>query len=386
MGIYSEYLMLLSSKGLEELEKERKKQLNRISANRANDILVIASDLSGRPEKSRAPISIDFTDKLAITDLIGSLGNTDLDVIIETYGGSAEIVEDIVEILRCKFKGNISFIVPGCAKSAGTIMVMSGDEILMGSDSTLGPIDAQVFMNGKFISADACIAGLDDIKEEVSKSGRLNPAYIPILQGLSPGEIKSWKIAQKFASYLVSKWLVSYKFRNWRHHSTNGIAVTEEEKIARAGEIAVWLTRHDVWLTHARSIKLEDLKRIGLLVNDYSNNADLNDAISRYYVLLRILFEVTPVYKIFETPTERIIRMLAVQFQAAQKPSKSRQPVCVDVQCPKCGEKETFCRTNEANEPLPENAIPFPADNMHKCRKCGFDMNLSPIKEQLDKF
>jgi len=43
------------------------------------------------------------------------------------------VAEDIVHILREKFK-SVSFIVPGQAKSAGTIMVMSGDEILMDYD------------------------------------------------------------------------------------------------------------------------------------------------------------------------------------------------------------------------------------------------------------
>jgi len=72
-------------------------------------------------------------------------------------------------------------------------MAMSVDEILMGPASALGPIDAQMSWQGKRFSADALLEGLEKIKEEVAGSGILNKAYIPILQGISPGEIQAQK-------------------------------------------------------------------------------------------------------------------------------------------------------------------------------------------------
>jgi ClpP class serine protease len=38
----------------------------------------------------------------------------------------------------------VAVIIPGYAKSAGTIIAMAGDEILMDSISALGPIDAHL--------------------------------------------------------------------------------------------------------------------------------------------------------------------------------------------------------------------------------------------------
>jgi ClpP class serine protease len=60
---------------------------------------------------------------------------------------------------------------------------MAGDEILMGTGSALGPIDAQIGQtNGKRFSAHAFLEGFKKIKEEVAATGKLNPAYIPSLQ------------------------------------------------------------------------------------------------------------------------------------------------------------------------------------------------------------
>lgn len=53
-----------------------------------------------------------------------------------------------MELIRSRHE-RIGIIIPGMAKSAGTIFSMAGDEILMGDTSALGPIDAQVVSNGK---------------------------------------------------------------------------------------------------------------------------------------------------------------------------------------------------------------------------------------------
>jgi len=85
---------------------------------------------------------------LPFKDQLSYIKTNEVDIIIETPGGIAETVEDMVELIRSRHE-RIGIIIPGMAKSAGTIFSMAGDEILMGDTSALGPIDAQVVSNGK---------------------------------------------------------------------------------------------------------------------------------------------------------------------------------------------------------------------------------------------
>lgn len=147
------------------------------------------------------------------------------------------MAEDLVKAMRDRFE-DVAVIVPGYAKSAGTIITMAADEILMGPYSALGPIDAQIFHNGKRFSADALLEGMEKIKDEVTKTGVLNRAYVPILQGISPGELQSAENALNFAKVLVTQWLANYKFRTWHVHSSNQMPVTEDDKQQRAEAIA----------------------------------------------------------------------------------------------------------------------------------------------------
>jgi len=88
-------------------------------------------------------ISLEQSDFYLIHDLLaGKRSFQRVDMYIETPGGSGETAEEVVKFLRNNFD-TVSFVVSGEAKSAGTIIVLSGDEILMTETGSLGPIDAQ---------------------------------------------------------------------------------------------------------------------------------------------------------------------------------------------------------------------------------------------------
>ncbi|MGD9153447.1 MAG: ATP-dependent Clp protease proteolytic subunit [Gammaproteobacteria bacterium] len=73
-----------------------------------------------------------------------------LTVILETTGGSIEVVERISNVFRKHFH-EVDYIVPGYAYSAGTVLALSGDNIYMDYYSVLGPIDPQIEQDGKFV-------------------------------------------------------------------------------------------------------------------------------------------------------------------------------------------------------------------------------------------
>lgn len=376
MGVYSEYLDRQFS--FPDLTAERKKQLRRISELRdGRDILVFAADLG----KSNAPIPIGYEDLLPINDQLANLSGTALDLILETPGGSGEIAEDIVRLLHGKYE-ELGVIIPGSAKSAGTIMAMAGDEILMEPVSALGPIDAQIFWQGKMFSADALRKGLEKIKREVEESGSLNKAYIPILQGISPGELQSAENALKFAESLVTDWLARYKFKNWSQHSGTGQPVTEKDKKVRAEAIAARLCDHGYWLTHGRSIKLEDFEAMRLRITDYSKITELADAIRRYHTLLHMTFA-TNIYKVFETPDSQIYRYIAAQVSPPQPPPEANVAI-IEARCGKCNAVSRVQANLDESHPLQEGCLPFPSDNKFHCPSCGAEADLSDARRQIE--
>jgi hypothetical protein len=396
MGIYGDYL----DQGPRlDLNAERKRQLNRIAELRKRDVLVYASDSN---KAQRAPVALDNSDLMLVVDQLSNLSGSAIDIVLETGGGRGETAEDIVRVLYNKYP-SVAFIIPGMAKSAGTIMVMAGDEILMEPGaSSLGPIDAQIQWEGKVFSAEAFLKGLERIKEEVTKTSSLNRAYIPILQRISPGEIQHAENALSFAKVLVTEWLKEHKFKNWAIHRTHspGTTVTAEEKKTRAKEIADALCDHSRWLSHGRSIKLEDLKSIGLEITDYSTDQDLSDAIRRYHVLLQMTFDTTNIYKLTETPTSQIYRFFNQQAQFTVPapaiipggmpdqppgvPVAIAQGAMIPFVCGSCRKVHNLQADFDKLQPLQPGAERFPSNDTLVCNQCGMSHNLVGLRRQIE--
>lgn len=202
-------------------------------------------------------------------------------VVLTTNGGSAEMVERYVNILRRHYT-EISFIVPDYAYSAGTIFCMSGDSIFMDYFSVLGPIDPQVpNKEGKYIAA---LGYLDKVNEFIAKAsaGILTNAELIWLKEIDLGELRSFEQARDLTVDLLKKWLVNYKFKNWNNHK-NGIPVTLQEKQQRAEDIAKELSNNNTWKSHGKGITISELTNLKLKIEDYSNDLVLRPLIRDYY-------------------------------------------------------------------------------------------------------
>jgi hypothetical protein len=378
MGIYAEYLN--QKLAPDDLNSERKKQLGRIASIRGRNVLVYASGFNA-PHAPHPFIPLINQDFLAFNDQLANLRGTSLDLILETPGGSGEVAEQMVRQVRGKY-GDVAVIIPGAAKSAGTIMAMCGNDLLMGPTSALGPIDAQMSYQGKVFSAEALLEGLKKIKEEVEKDGKLNLAYVPILQQLSPGELQNAQNALNYAKTLVARWLAKYKFKNWTVHSSTNKPVTGEDKEKRAREIAEVLCDHQKWLMHGAPIMLDDLREMRLLVEDYSEQPELADAIDRYYVLLQMTFEMTNIYKVFETPKTQIYRFIK---PTAEQRESAPDIVAIEVECPSCKRKSSVQANLGKEKPLQPGMHPFPANNKFNCPNCHSEIDLSEPRRRIEE-
>ena len=67
-----------------------------------------------------------------------------LDVIIDSGGGDIDAAYNLALLFRRYGKEKLTFIIPRWAKSAATLLICAGDEILMTPVAEIGPLDPQI--------------------------------------------------------------------------------------------------------------------------------------------------------------------------------------------------------------------------------------------------
>lgn len=385
MGLFQEYI----AKGLppQQLDDERKKMLVEIGKQRNTSVISYCARVGIVPQG--IDIGVAYEDILPFADSLQGLTGNRVSVILETPGGIGEVGRQLVEMLHQQFNW-VEFIVPGMAMSTGTIMCLGGHDILMGPASALGPIDAQLQQDGKRFSADAFIEGFENIKKEVmAAGGKLNPAFIPILQRISPGELQNAHNALEFARATVTQWLIKYKFGTWEK---NGVPVDPEVKKQRAREIAENLARQSNWHTHGRSLRIPDLEALGLKITDFSKDKALNDAIQRFHVLTRLAFDAGQVYKLYETGASTIAKRFnipaAMSPQQAANVMQGLQKIDtaqVDVRCNRCGTVQPMQLDFTPGQALQPGRTRFPNVAKKPCPKCGAELGFASIRAGIEK-
>lgn len=258
--------------------------------------------------------SIDNIDDLPFSEMISSIpaDEKNIDVILVTPGGSAQQVAKFIDKLRPRFD-NVVFILPYMAMSAGTIFAMSGNDIIMGKNSYIGPTDPQVpNRDGFYVPAQAILTLIDDIQKrgDLLLKKSQNPPWtdLQILRQLDGKEIGNALNASRYSMELIEGYLYNYKFRDWNVHS-DGRPVTDDEKKNRAKDIAVMLCDHSQWKTHSRGITRDVAWtecKIKIIHTESIENLDR--AIRRFWAQMYWLFENTAIYKAFISDSYCILR------------------------------------------------------------------------------
>lgn len=210
-------------------------------------------------------------------------------LFVNSAGGSVEAAEKMVEMMRFHY-GEVFFVVPDFALSAGTILCMSGDKIFMDYSSSLGPIDPQVFNGREWVPA---LGYLDKVQQLIdrARAGTISEAEYLILKDQDLATLSRYEQAKDLTVTLLKRWLVQYKFKDWAVHRTNpesrGRPVTPQERQQRAEDIARLLGNNQTWHSHARMIGIETLRsECRLEIDDYSTDVTLRSMIRSYNDLL----------------------------------------------------------------------------------------------------
>lgn len=201
----------------------------------------------------------------------------DLLLILHTPGGSVEAAQTIVDYLRSKY-ARIDVVIPTYAMSAGTMIALACDRIIMGRQSQLGPTDPQLFVGERPYSAHSIVEQFEEAKRDISSNTDLAHAWAPILRSYGPALLQEARKALSYGESLVEAWLREYMFAGCRHSA----------KLAK--DVAKYFSGSGHG-SHGRRIGRGAARKQHLSVIDLEDDQELQDEVLSLYHLSTILFE-----------------------------------------------------------------------------------------------
>ena len=262
---------------LRALEHKRKHYLQEISNITGRNVITY---YSGWLKNPAAPNTlINDADTNAFMTMIHGMDRTKgLDLILHTPGGDIAATESIVNYLKRMFNNDIRAIVPQISMSAGTLVALSCKEIVMGEQSSLGPVDPQQ-------GGIACQAALEEFYsavKEVSVNEHALGLWQPIIAKLNPTFLTSCRHAITWTKNLMDKW------------------VKESNPKIDIDKVKDKFLNHNNSHAHNRHLSKHDCKYVGLNIRDLEANQNLQDAVLSLHHCYMILFDKANISKILE--------------------------------------------------------------------------------------
>ena len=225
---------------------------------------------------------IDEDDIMPFSDILHNVppGET-LEFLLHTPGGSGDAAEKLIRTVRGKVRqGQVHIIVPDFAKSAGTLMVLGADRVVMSDMSELGPIDPQM----RFVDSGSGqvrwqpVQNYLDAYYEYSKTLTEQPDNVParmMLDRLDPVTVKLWQATVDRARQTAETLL---KIGMFRDNDGNWSQAANELRDTRR------------WLSHSQMISWDDAKdpHIGLVVDYLHSESERWQGYWRLYCLQRL--------------------------------------------------------------------------------------------------
>jgi len=197
-------------------------------------------------------------DVVPLGDALSQMGKVDnLDLMLHTLGGSGDVAEKIVEMCRSHCEGEFRVIVPNMAKSAGTLIALGADRLVMGYCSELGPIDPQIEIvvgNARqLVSAWTFIHARDVLEQKVNEAiakGENPSAYLQQLAAIDPVFVTHCEQLMSFAKQLGRKWIAG-------RLELQGQSEQQAEQLA--DKVIDFLSNVEEHITHGRLILAREL-------------------------------------------------------------------------------------------------------------------------------
>lgn len=205
----------------------------------------------------------------AFMEAIAGLQGNALDLILHTGGGSAEATDAIVSYLRQKYPNDIRIIIPQAAMSAGTMMACAANKIVMGKQSSIGPIDPQFILQTSVgvqsIPAHAILEQFEKAQKDCSDNPKNLNSWLPMLSQYGPALLIRCQDQIDFGKELVENWLREYMFK--------------DEETDLPSTVAEYLSNHANFKTHGKHINIIKAKEIGLKIETLEDDQDFQDKV-----------------------------------------------------------------------------------------------------------
>ena len=208
--------------------------------------------------------------------------NRGLDLILHTPGGSVAATESIIDYLNTTFDGDVRAIVPQLAMSGGTMVACSSKEILMGKQSSLGPVDPQL----EGFPAQGVVSEFERMKDEIIKNPASVPVWSPIISKINPSFLDSCYKSIEWANEILETSLKNNMFKD------NPC----DEHITK---IVNTLGSSDYTKHHSRHLSAKKCKDLGLNITMMENDEKGEDLILSIHHACMTMFNTSPVIKIF---------------------------------------------------------------------------------------
>ena len=248
----------------------RRKYLKKLSDKTGRNTILYYSGWLQKPARGIIPLmSINDDDKNGFMSAIHGLDvSQGLDIILHTPGGDIAATESLIDYLNQKFHGDMRAIVPQLAMSGGTIIACACREILMGKQSSLGPIDPQV--NG--LPASGIVEEFYHANKEIKEDRDRINIWNPVISGYPPSLIESCKKAISWSKELARDYLSGSMFAEDLKQNRANASKTIDD-------IIFLLTSQKLTKSHSRHIPTSVCKEEGLKIFEIEKDQELQDMI-----------------------------------------------------------------------------------------------------------
>ena len=245
---------------------------------------------------SHGVAQIERDDIAGFVDLLHDIPNSEkVSLILHTPGGDVDAAEKILALLRATTgfaedytsfetsSAKLKIVIPDRAKSAGTLIALGADVLVMSDTSELGTIDPQVWLkdpnkNGMWHSIVTYLDAYKLHSEDLTKNPT-DPVAAAMIRKFDPAVIRKYEMilgrARKFAQEQLKR-----RNKNFT-------------------EITSALLSTEKWQSHSQMIGWRDAQQLGLNVEHLPKENDLWQLYWQLYCLQRTALQENQ--KLFES-------------------------------------------------------------------------------------